>query len=55
MKEETNNPIVIFGSSNNRGNTWKAIQTVLEKRDVPIVEFLHNFIKVQNCGFQLSN
>jgi len=32
------NPIVIFGSSRKRGDTWQAIQLVKGAQDIPIIE-----------------
>ena len=36
-KPKTDNPIVIFGSSRNKGDTWEAVQMVLGKRKIDII------------------
>jgi multimeric flavodoxin WrbA len=51
------NPIIIFGSSRSRGNTWDAIQMVLKNRDMsidaPIIDL--NDLNISGFDYKQKN
>lgn len=47
------NPIIIFGSSRNRGNTWEAIQMILQNQVVPIINL--NNLNISAFDYQYKN
>ncbi|MCH9753339.1 MAG: NAD(P)H-dependent oxidoreductase [Alphaproteobacteria bacterium] len=53
MKKQKNKPIIIFGSSRDRGDTWNAIQKVIGEKKVPIVNL--NDIKISNFDYDWKN
>ncbi len=49
------NPIIVFGSSRNRGNTWQAIQTVLQTTDqtIPVMDLTQ--LQVSHFDYEHKN
>lgn len=52
-KPDKKNPIVIFGSSRDSGNTWKAIQMVLQNHTVPLRNL--NDLNISNFDYEYKN
>ncbi len=53
-KEETRNPLIIFGSSRSNGNTLQAIKTVIQNHPIPIVDLSDLNISYYDYNYENS-